>query len=792
MKNSKIGKVFGAIHETKTNQPIEFATIAVLAVRDSSVAGGALTDGKGKFQIEELPFGRFKLRISFIGYKTFDTQPFVITPQSLMQDFGIISINSSAEKLKEVEVTAEKIEYTNSIDKKVYNLDKNIVNSGGTATDVLQNIPSVTVDIDGNVALRGSSNVTVLIDGKPSGLTGANRQAILQQLPANAIEQIELITNPSAKYDAEGMAGIINIKTKKEKLKGLNGNATIGAGTGDKYNASVALNNRTSHTNVFANYSYRSERRKLSSAGTQNYTIPALDTLSYSINGNAINQSYFHTAKLGSDFYLNNYNTLTLSGSYSVRDEWRKENRDYLLTKSKSFSHKYNWSDEPNQTIEANIDYKRNFLNSKRELTASANISHNLGEQANEYTSSLIDLGGYPFQTNMGKQKFLTSVAQVDYVHPLKNSKIETGIKGTVRNNDNLLNAWRYNTAIATYLNDPLYADHFIYNEQVYAAYLQYAGKLKAWDYSAGLRGEEALTKGDSKTKQTTFSNNYLALFPSAAIKYTLNTINEIQLGYSRRVNRPNTQALNPFIDYSDSLNLRSGNPYLKPEYIHALELVFNRTLEKWSISSTLYFRHTDNLISRYRTVNLSTGIATITQRNFSSSDNTGIEQVIRYQLGKMGSVMASFNLYQNKINASNIEADLQSTSTNWNARMIVNIRVAKTTSLQVTGMYMAPNKMPQSTIKQMMSGVDAGIKQDFWKSKASVSLNVTDIFDTRKFVYVNSGDGYVYNGFRKRESRIATLTFAYRFGSQDANIFQRKKNQKDTQPGDGGGDGGF
>ncbi len=790
----RVGKVFGIVHDANTKKPVEFATVSLLSMRDSSVVGGGLTDAKGKFQIEELPPGRFKMRVSFIGYKTFDYQPIIINPQNQMFDVGVINFSASAKSLKEVEVTAEKNEYTNNIDKKVYNLDKNIVNAGGTATDVLQNIPSVAVDIDGNVALRGSTNVTIFIDGRPSGLSGPNRQAVLQQLPASAIEQIEVITNPSAKYDAEGMAGIINIKTKKEKMKGFNGNISVGIGTNDKYNISTGINNRTSKTNVFANYSYRSEHRDNNGAGLQEYSVTNFD--SYSSETNSDQKSFFHTAKLGSDFFLDNYNTLTVSGLYSNSGEKKNEYQYYNFFNDSATTSKlqrYNYTDESASNADGTIDYKHLFKNSKREFSASTNFSNSIREQQNEFTSSAEDLGNIPYQTNLGKQNFIISTTQADYIHPLKNGRVETGLKATIRNNDNLLNASVYNPSFGAYLKDSIYSDHFIYNEQVYAAYLQYSGKLKSIDYSAGLRAEQALTPGDSKTKKSKFENDYFAFFPSASVKYTFKNVNEFQVSYSKRVNRPNTQALNPFIDYSDSLNLRSGNPELKPEYTQSMELAYSTTLDKWNVSTTLYYRHTNNLISRYRSVDLNTGVGLVTQINFNSSDNLGLESVVRYQLGKLGSVMTSFNIFQNKINASNIDADLQSNATNWNVRLALNLRVAKSTSLQVTGMYMAPMVKPQSTISQMMSGVDAGIKQDFWKNKASLNFNVTDIFDTRKFVFENRGVGYVYNGFRKRESRVAMLTFTYKFGSQDSNLFQRKKNQRQDNPSmEGGGDFGL
>ena len=233
----KTGKIIGVVMDANSLKPVEYATVTVKSIRDSSVVGGAITNEKGKFTVSDLrPFGRYKLEVAYIGYGKVQSQPIQLNPQEPMADAGTIKISITSKTMKDVTIAADKNDVVNTIDHKVYNVDKNIINTGGTATDVLQNIPSVTVDLDGNVSLRGSANVTVYIDGKPSGITGGNRQAVLQQIPANAIEEVEVITNPSAKYDAEGMAGIINIKTKKGKLKGLNGTISAGIGTNDKYN----------------------------------------------------------------------------------------------------------------------------------------------------------------------------------------------------------------------------------------------------------------------------------------------------------------------------------------------------------------------------------------------------------------------------------------------------------------------------------------------------------------------------------------------------------------------------
>ncbi|MFI5220038.1 MAG: TonB-dependent receptor domain-containing protein [Bacteroidia bacterium] len=777
----KSGKVFGIIRDSATNQPVEFASVALFKIKDSSVAGGTIADAKGKFTIKDLSPGRYTLKISFIGYRTFINSQIFISPKQPDLDVGIITLAESQKKLKEVNITAEKSDLINSIDRKTYNVDKNIINTGGTVTDVLQNIPSVSVDIDGKVSLRGSENITVLIDGKPSSLTGSSKQAVLQQLPASTVEKIEVITNPSAKYDAEGMAGIINIITKKEKMKGLNGQVTAGAGTNDKYNASLNLNNRTDKTNVYANYTFRHENRKNTGESMQQNFIP--DTFFYSTTSFSNQQNNNHSLRTGVDFFIDNYNTLGIGGSYNNRKESRPETINYtFFDKYQNVTNAFgrnNSSEDDNETMEGTFDYRRTFFNSKKELTASGNFSSNKRDNVSEYKNVLFSTDESPYQESYTNGKFITSTFQTDYVHPFKNAKLETGIKGNFRRNDNDQQTQTFDGII--FVDDIRYTDHFIFTEQVYAAYGMFTGKYKSFDYAAGLRAENALTDGDSKTAQQTFSNDYFALFPSGTLKYTLKTTNEFQTSYSRRVNRPESRALNPFTDFSDSLNLRKGNPELKPEYIDSYELSYAKTLEKISVTSTTYYRYTSNLISRYRTLDTLTGVATVTFRNFSSSQNLGFEFILRNQLGKLGNILTSFNIFKNIIDADNVQADLQSEAVSWTARVTANLKFTKTTTFQLTGMYQAPNNNPQGTVSGF-SGVDAGVKQDFWKGKASLSFNVNDIFKTRKFKIHNEGDYYILDSERRRESQVAMLTFSYRFGASESNNQRRRGNRNQPQ----------
>jgi len=785
----KIGTVSGTLVEANGGKAVAYASIAVISVRDSSIVGGALSDEKGRFNITELPMGRLRLRVTFIGYATQNLDPFILNPMQPDYDAGSIRLNASMAKLKEVEVTAEKLDLINSLDKKVYNLDKNIVNTGGTITDAMQNIPSVTVDIDGNVALRGSENVTILIDGKPSGMLGSDRKAVLNQIPASAVEQIEVITNPSAKYDASGMAGIINIKTKKEKMQGMNGTVSVGIGTNDKYNFSLGLNNRSAKVNLYANYSFRHDKRSSTGDAYQLNFYPTRDSYSFTNLSSGNRKSDFHTGKLGADFYLNKNNTLGINGSLTTRSGTDPEQNEYVFRDSEGTV--YNsyqssaFSDEKNDGADVNLDYRRTWSGSKRELSATAGYSTNVRSDKNENLSSTYAIGNIPYQKTDNKNTYSSLILQTDFMQPIAASgKIESGLKSTLRDIDNDQKVFSYDQLSDAYLVNALKTDHFIYNEQVLGGYLMYTGKWKKIDYNAGLRAEQTLSEGDSKSAMTTFSNDYLSFFPSAFLKYSFTEQRELQLSYSRRVNRPETRSLNPYTDYSDSLFLRTGNPYIKPEFVQSYELAYSTPLGPVDFTATVYYRYTNDMISRFRTLDTATTVSTLTFVNFNSSENIGAEFVLRYEYKKIGSVMGTVNLFQNKIKAGNIESDLQSDSKQWNGRLNFNIKAGRTTSLQITANYMSPRVSPTSKFKGM-SGVDAGIKQDLWKGKGSLSLNVSDIFNTRKFRISHFDDFYTSEYTRTRESRVATLTLSYRFGKQDSNLFQRKKNQRTQQQGE-------
>ncbi|MBL7922858.1 MAG: TonB-dependent receptor [Bacteroidia bacterium] len=781
---SPVGKVIGILRDSASRQPLEFASVVLMKVRDSSVAGGSLTDEKGHFRIEDQMPGRYFIRITSIGYRQLDSKPFMLSPQEPLKDFGNVWMPPSQRILKEAEIVGEKAEYSNTLDKKVYNVDKTMINAGGSVSEVLQNIPSVNVDIDGKISLRGSEQVTILIDGKPAGLTGDNRGSILQQLPASSIDQIEVVTNPSSKYDAEGMSGIINIKTKKDKNPGLNGTVTLGAGTNDKYNTALNLNRRTRTHNAFLNYSFRDDRRDFDSRSTRTNTYG--DTTSYFLStGDGRNDNISHNLRGGLDFYLDDYNTLGFSGGFNQREEKRRDLNITTLENAErqvvSGFDRLSVSDENSSNADGSLDYRRTFANSKRELTANVNLNRNERDAENTLSTFLPDPGFDLNQRIQTEGVSYNGTAQVDYILPKEKYKIETGLKASYRNNDNRQRSDRYDFDSSVWNPDSAFTDRFIFDEVVYAAYLQWSGRWKVFDLSAGLRAEQTFISGDSKSADTTFTRDFLNLFPSGAVKYSFSEGRDLQLSYSRRINRPREQQLNPFRNVSDSLNIFTGNPGILPELTHSLEFGYIGRYGEQNVSASVFYRLTEDNTQRFRTVDTLSEVSTQTFVNYRNAQNLGLELVFRNSFLKIFTTSLSLTAFYNKVDATNIDNNLVSDAWSGDVRGSVSARITKQFSAQLTGNYMAPREQPQGTFRGM-SGIDFGFRYDFKGGKWSLNGSITDIFDTRNFDVDNTAEGVRLQMLRKRESRVASFTLSYRFGKAEATKDRRRGNRQNEQ----------
>jgi len=789
-----LGKIKGIIRDNSTKQAVEFATIALYKLKDSSLVTGVVAGVKGDFQLSELPFGRYFMKVNFIGYKQLVIDSIAIRPNAPEVDLGERKLKSNTEQLGEVEVSSEKSTFQMGIDRKIFNVEKSIVSEGGSANDVLQSIPSVSVDIDGNVSMRGSGNITVLIDGKPSSITGSSRAAILQQIPASSIESIELITNPSAKYDPDGMSGIINIITKKNKLNGFNGSVSVGAGTGDKYNASANVSYRNSKINVYANYGFRSNNRT-GSGSTLRQNFLTDTTFFLRQNSTQLNKNISHNVKAGADFYLNDKNTIGVAATYNMGTENSNEAVNFFEADNKdinsgSYSRDILKSDTP-ISIDYNLNYRKTFVKPKQEFIFDATYSDGTSDALEkyierDYTLKYDSKNTTPFRQNT-ETKTQNSIlsAQLDYVQPLKNQmKWELGAKTSLRTIGSDFVSEVFDYSNDQFMVDTNLSNNFIFTENIYAAYSTFSGMIKNFGYQLGLRAEEANTISNSVTSNEKVPNNYFNLFPSVHLSQKLKKEQEMQISYSRRINRPNPKSLNPFKDYSDPYNVRFGNPYLKPEYINSYELSYLKYFPKGVITATAYFRQTDGVMQRYKIVGDST-VSYNTFINLDKSQSYGLELIIKTDITKWWNVTFSANGFETKIDGTNAQADLQNENLSYIVKLLSNMRIWKNMDIQFTANYNGPTATVQGEVKSIFT-MDLGLKKEIFKN-ASLSLNINDLTNSRKFEIIGSNDPSFYLEMtRKRESRVATLTFSYRFGKM-----ADKKSRQDRQNNGGGMEGG-
>jgi outer membrane receptor protein involved in Fe transport len=753
----------GKIVDESSKKPMSYANVSAFRLKDSTLVGGSITDEKGFFKIEKLHPGMYKIKVDFIGYNRYNTTT-KVTPQTPSVNLGVISLKPSVTQLSEVDVQGEKSLVSFKLDKKVINVDKNIVTSGGNATDILRNTPSVSVDMDGNVSLRGSTNVNILVDGKPSTLSANDKAAILEQIPASTIERIEIITNPSAKYDPEGMAGILNIITKKEKRQGINGLVTLNYGTMKKFGGSLSVNRRLSNTNLFLSYDYRNDDRN--GSRNQDRLIYYNDTLlSHTvISSTQTNNNYSHNIKGGFDYNFNPLNSINFTTTYRIGqrngDDLSKNmiyNNDNLLITDYE---RDDASKRPNQNIDLSLGYKKKFDEPDRELTADMYYSLGLFNEDENYTQN--NVIPHYFQKTSSDDKYSNITFQSDYTHPInEKNRLDAGIKAMVRTTDNNYFFYNFDTLASDFKNDTNLSNHFVYSDFVYAGYATFSHEWKKISFQAGLRAEETVQQGDQKTSNYTFYRDYFNFFPSIHLSYNMPKDNKLQLSYSRRINRPDPHSINPFIDKSDPLTWHMGNPNLKPEYIDSYEFGYIKNWKKISLTSDIFYKATANVVSRYRSVD-TTGIITVFPINMNKAESYGFEFIANSQPVPFMRLMADFSWYKTVvIGSDNSSNDLTNSIYSYDAKFNASFYLPKNFSFQLNGMFMGPSIMAQATRKQFFT-VDAGLRKDLWNKKASLSLRLSDIFNTMKFqVETNDPSLKALMQF-KRETRILYVTFTY------------------------------
>ncbi|GEP91187.1 TonB-dependent receptor [Chitinophaga terrae (ex Kim and Jung 2007)] len=799
--NAGAGSIYGKLIDAQTNKPVEYASVALLRA-DSSVQTGMLSKPNGDFIFENINFGHYIIKVNFIGYQPF-FKPVQLSGKSSNVDVGNIKLAPNVKSLAAVNVVGEKPAFSMAIDKKVFNVEKNLASIGGTATDVLKQVPSVNVDIDGNVTVRNGAP-TIFIDGRPSTLT-------LDQIPADAIQNIEVVTNPSAKYDAEGMSGILNIVLKKNRKAGINGTANAGITSLGSTNAGIDLNIRQEKFNFFINYNIRNRKsptngrlfRKNLGSDTTNYT----EQLE---NGDFYRR--FQTGRIGFDWFIDNRNTLTISENITAGNFNRYNNQ--VINESDIHQQLVRYGNGVNNTLNGfrnyttQLGYKHTFAKEGEELTADFTYNYATSDNSSTYSlqyfdpnnNAIYDPKAPEYRLGGGDGKTIYLTGQLDYVKPLtEKSKIEMGLRTNNRTFDNFTNTYGKQYPSGEMLLDTALSNNYHYREQINAAYVSYTGALKDFGYQVGLRAEQSNYDGETRLgNKAAYSIKYpISFFPSIFLSQKLKGDHELQLNYSRRIRRPWFRDLLPTIDYNGQ-SASTGNPDLKPEFTNSFELSYLKDFnQKYNLLVSLYYRNTNNAITDFyvdTTLNLNGQSQKVLLNypiNASTRNSYGAEFTFRSQITKSWDVTANANFAQTKINASNNGDNLSNQGFIWFGKVNSNTKLPWNLTLQVSGQYESKQILPQGERKPNWA-VDAAIKKDLLKNKAlSISLGLNDIFNTDRSLSYTTTSFSEQEYYRKRATRELRLNVNYRFGKMDTNLFKRKNNKsRDNNGGDmGGGD---
>lgn len=845
-----IGRFYGKVVDETTGKGIGYASVQLLGMRWDSVSrkmepailGGQLTLENGDFSLENLPIrGSFTLKINFLGYAEMEQKVAFgdggsggqggrpgggrpggsAAAGAIDKDLGNIKLAATSSILKEVTILGETSQVSLALDKKVYKVDKDNVAAGGTAEDALKNVPTLNVDIDGNLTMRNAAP-QIFVDGRPTNMT-------LDQIPADAIDNVEVITNPSAKYDASGGgSGIVNIVLKKERRIGYNGSVRAGIDKRGRANLGGDINAREGKVNGFLGLNLN-QRRSISSAGTVRTTNDFLgNTTSLTDQTNAPRTNgFFGMVRSGVDWFINNRNTLTFTGNYhgGSFESWDNLYKSEIFYKDTLPDYALNSvrtsnSDRNFRNMGGQVLYKFLFPKAGKELTADINYNRSTSENESFFATTFDGNGtnSKERQDGSGGNQFIT--IQSDFVNPLtKGKKLEMGVRAAIRTYDSNNGNFVFSEAVNDYVYVPSFTDKYKYDDQVYAAYSTFSQSYPKWGYQLGLRAESSKYAGTLIDRDTTFNNNFpISLFPSTFVTYKLNDQDNMQLAYTRRINRPSFFQLIPFADFSDSLNLSTGNANLLPEFANSLELSYQNIINKQhNFLTSVYFKKSTNLITRYTYSEyndmLQRVIGITTYQNANSSMAYGMEFTIKNTFWKKLDITSNFNFYNSVLDVTaegNVRSQVEQFT--WFVKENLSYKLPKNFTIQLNGSYQSrtafdtgggggggrhgggggggwgggPTNSAQGYSIPVWY-VDASLRKDFWKKKGSLTLNIQDIFRSRKTGSFTAAELFEQETWRRRDPQLYRLTFSYRFGKFDVSLFRRKNTRIETDGVEGG-----
>ncbi|MFT6933681.1 MAG: hypothetical protein ACJAUQ_000057 [Maribacter sp.] len=790
--------ITGTVLDQETNEPLEYATLVVQSVETPDKITGGITDINGKFKVAAAP-GKYNLRVEYISY-----QSYILNNQDLTKstDLGTVRLSIDATQLNAVEVIGEKTTVEVRLDKKIYNVGKDLTNSGATISDALDNIPSVTVDVDGAVALRGNGNVRILINGRPSALAGFGSTDALRQLPADAIEKVEVITSPSARYDAEGTAGILNIVLKKEKTRGFNGtiNTTVGYPNAASFTSN--LNLRKEKYNIFSTLGYSYREPPGNGFFDNTYQSGAFDRIIEDRDINRKNSGF--NLNLGIEYFLTETSSLTASAFGRTNDGEDITNNSterFIGTEIDSRTLRIEDEQEEEKSAQFSLNYINDFNTEGHKLTVDLQLSYN--EELKPIT--ILENNTFPnanliANENIRELEFQNEyLTQIDYVLPMGDAQFEAGYRGNWEQSDTDFSLEEFNLDSNVFVPNLGLTNRFLFNQNVNALYSQYGNKFGVFSFLLGLRLENTQLKGevsgvDIQTLEEAigegidlnFNKNYLGLFPTLNLIYELAENENLTLGYNRRINRPRGYFINPFPSRSSRTNIFQGNPDLDPAFANAFDLGYLKRWEKLTLTSSVYYQKETNSFERVQeeTGQVTTdGIVIIRSIpiNLSANERLGAELGLLYNPKKWLRLNGSFNFFQFNSDGAFNGVDFGAKNTSWFSRFSSKISLPGKIDWQTNAFYRGPTNNAQTENEGIFS-LNLAFSKDILKDKGTLALNVSDLLNSRKRISLTQTPFFNSESeFQWRERQI-TLSFVYRINQKKQRNSDRRRNGGDEE----------
>ena len=796
-KSPSIGKIYGRVLDETTKKPLEFATISVFNLGDSLI-GGALVQSNGDFLVDRLPIGPAKVKVYYIGYEAIFKTIKLMPPQA-EQDLGNIKLNVNVKNLKEVNIIEETPTVTLGIDKRTYNPDKDLGARGGTAVDAMKSIPGITVNSDGTVVLRNSSPI-IFVDGRPTALS-------LDQILADQIERIEVITNPSAKYVADATGGILNVVMKKNLKPGYNGAFNTGIGSNKRYNLGGNINVREGKWSFNLSYGNNTATNNNEGFTNRNNFTDGIFSSANRLSLNSIATRSGQNGRLQVDYKINNRNTIFATQSISGNTFEVNETQNFRFSDATDatilFGDRLNKQRTTWNMINSQLGFKHSFPKAGKELSTDLNFIHSSNQNnsyfdTKNYSNSGEILPNNPvLQDNRGSRTADFITWQLDFTNPVTDTaKWEMGLRAAYKLSNSDFDVSQFSYQTYDFEFDSTLSNMFRIDDFVGAAYVNYSNMFKKKiAYQAGLRFEQTYFVGTLPDRNESFEYIYpkglknldKALFPSIYFSRKFNPKNEAQLNFSRKIKRPDFMQLIPFIMFADRQSYQIGNPVLAPEFLNMAEVNYSSIFKKGNLLTSLYFKHTTNTITNFFSPSPTDPEVLVgSYINGRSSSNFGWENTLKYSPFSMIDVTFNAHVFYTEISASQNNVLISNGGFSWNTKAMVALRLKNKLSFQVNGNYEAPRIIPQGRLREIYF-MDLSVNKEFNKHW-SASATLSDVFNSKQFGTFYSSEVFQQDISRRWETRYVRFNLTYKFGEPDFSFF-RKRNAQRREPGSGGTD---